>query len=108
MYFYAKTQFFETLNQLVSIDQIDRRSAVSRRLFDSFPCERSRRNEQPFIGTPLHSATKVPYLAGRDCALVSFALKENMEAQKAIDACNTYTIDTAIAGSAGNFNLYKT
>ena len=60
---FTEVKLFELVNQLLSIDEIDFGRAVTRRLTHSFSCEIACRDNQSFVSTPNHRATKVTHYA---------------------------------------------
>jgi hypothetical protein len=101
----TKAQISQLVRQLAAIDQVDRRSTVTRCLLHSGRAEHSRRDEQALVGSPDHGATEIPNLARRHRPLVSLALKQDVEAHESMGACYPTAIDAAIAAATGDLDL---
>lgn len=77
----AKPKLFEFANQLIAIDQIDSRCSISCCFTHGILREIARRNQQTFIGTTDHCATKIPYLTSTYSTLIPLTLKDDVEAE---------------------------
>jgi hypothetical protein len=60
-----------------------------------------------FFSAPLHRPAEIPYDERTHNTGKSLALEHNLEGNKYIDPQNTDAVDSAIARSAGDDNLFK-
>src|SRR5881409_2041740 len=80
----AELELFKHVEELLSINQFDRRNAVAQCLSASLGGERTGRQDDSFVGSPLHRSSEVSDLTGRDRLRVALALKRNLERHQRI------------------------
>jgi hypothetical protein len=81
--FHAQAKFFQFIQELLAIHQINRWCTISRGFSYDIFCESPRCDKQTFVCAAYHRATKIPNLPGTDCALPFFTLKDDMETEQA-------------------------
>jgi hypothetical protein len=75
----AETKFAEEIAKAVSVDELDRRSAIARSLGLRVAGERAGGNQQTLLSASSHRPAKVTYRTRRDGSLVALALEVHGE-----------------------------
>lgn len=104
---YPKIKLFELIGELVAVNEINRRCAITGSLLYSVTRKSACCDKQPFVCTTDHRASEITNVTGRYNALISLALENDVKAHKTVDACNPLTINTAIACTTCDFDLNK-
>ena len=98
----AEFKLLEHVEQLVAINELDRRNTVSHCFATGFGREGAGCKNDAFVGSPLHRTSEVPHLGGSYCTTVAFALEEDAEAHEGVDLDNAIPIETSVSGTAGD------
>ena len=92
---------FEKVDQLLTIDQFDRRDPVAYGLFPCLCGERSGRQDQPLVCTTHHGAAEVSNQGRPDRVLVPLALEEHFECHEWIQFEDPVSLDPSITRAPG-------
>lgn len=104
----SESKFFQFVSELVSVNQVDGRCSIAGCFFDGVTRKGASRNEKSFIGPPYHSASEVADMARGYNAAIPLALENDVEAHKAVDACDTLAVYTTVARPACYLYLNET
>src|SRR5439155_5940599 len=103
----AHLKILEPLNQLFSINQVDRCRAGALSFTSRIPSNRARRKKKALVGRTVQSAPKVTNDARPHGTFVPFALEDHMKRKDPANSDDTLTVCSTITTLAGHLHLSK-
>src|SRR3990172_2534227 len=93
----AELELFKHVDELLTVDHLDRRHTSPRRLAPCLSGERPGCQNDSLVGAASHSSAEVTDVRGRDGLAEALALEQNLEGDERIHGEGAVAIDASVA-----------